>query len=125
MEAERICNKDCLHCPYEDCINDQLDYDDYCELERLDKDFVHPKSRKQLMETARKQVYYEENREGVCQKKRSYYDANREKIHARQRIYYANNKERLIAYHHAYYQDNRDKALAYQRAYREAKRSKK
>ena len=24
-----ICNRDCFHCPYEDCINDELLLEDY------------------------------------------------------------------------------------------------
>ena len=33
----KICNKDCFNCPFEDCINDKMDYEDYVESANRDK----------------------------------------------------------------------------------------
>ena len=32
-----VCDKDCLHCKYPDCINDTMDHEDYVEAAELCK----------------------------------------------------------------------------------------
>ena len=64
----RVCNKDCFHCPYPDCINDQMDHEDYIEASKRDKALRStPKSKK------------------VAAQKKAYYEANREKLAAQQK----------------------------------------
>ena len=66
-----ICNKDCLHCPYPDCINDELDYEDYKAAAELEREIILPRTAKQ-----RKVATYQ----------KAYYEANREKVAAQQKI---------------------------------------
>lgn len=61
-----VCNKDCLHCPYPDCINDQLDHEDYQALDQMEREILAPPSRKQRRRAAQKRAYYEANREKVA-----------------------------------------------------------
>ena len=32
-----LCDKNCFCCPFEDCISDEMDYEDYIEEKRIDK----------------------------------------------------------------------------------------
>ena len=73
----RICDKDCEHCKYPDCINDTMDHEDYIEAAKRDKDlFATTQSRKRA---AYQKAYYEANREKVAAYQKAYYEANREK----------------------------------------------
>lgn len=58
-----VCDYDCFHCPYEDCINDEMRHEDYQEGKKLElisgaKEYKTSESRR----SARKK-YYEENKE--------------------------------------------------------------
>ena len=86
-----ICNKDCLHCPYPDCINDELDYGDYKAAAELEREIILPRTAKQRKVAARKKAYYEANREKVATYQKAYREANREKLAAQQK---ANQKYR-------------------------------
>ena len=86
-----ICNKDCLHCPYPDCINDDLDYEDYKAASELEREIILPRTAKQRKVAARKKAYYEANREKVAAQHKAYREANREKVAAQQK---ANQKYR-------------------------------
>lgn len=59
-----VCNKDCFNCPYDDCINDELDYEDYraqTENDKAIKDELRgEKSRKVA---AQQRAYYQNNKE--------------------------------------------------------------
>ena len=64
-----ICNKDCFHCPYPDCINDDMDHEDYVEAAERDRELRStPEKRK------------------IAAQHKAYYKANREKVAAQQRI---------------------------------------
>ena len=74
-----ICNRDCFHCPYEDCINDELLLEDYKSEKELDflsgaRGYKTPKA----IRAARKK-YREENKEKVAAAKKKYYEENKEK----------------------------------------------
>ena len=81
-----ICNKDCLHCPYPDCINDELDYGDYKAAAELEREIILPRTAKQRKVATYQKAYYEANRERVATQQKAYYEANREKVAAQQKI---------------------------------------
>ena len=83
-EREKVCDKDCFNCPYDDCINDELDAEDYRSARAID-DFVRPRTRAEEAIAAKKREYREANREAIAAKKREYYEANREAIAAKKR----------------------------------------
>lgn len=58
-----VCDYDCFHCPYEDCINDEMRHEDYQEGKKLElisgaKEYNTSESRR-----AAQKKYYEENKE--------------------------------------------------------------
>ena len=74
-----ICNHDCFHCPYEDCINDELLLEDYQVEKEIDllsgaREYKTPKAIR-----ARNKEYYEENKEKVAAARKKYYEENKEK----------------------------------------------
>ena len=76
------CNKDCFHCPFPDCINDDLDHEDYKELARIEREEIFTKTEKQRKVAAAQKAYREANREKVAAAQKAYYEANREKVAA-------------------------------------------
>ena len=70
MNAPR-CNKDCFHCPFPDCINDDLDHEDYKELARIEREEIFAKTEKQRKVAAAQKAYYEANREKVAAAKKN------------------------------------------------------
>lgn len=76
-----VCNKDCFHCSYDDCINDELDYADYKALDETDS-------------SIKDELRGEKGRK-VAARQRAWYENNKEKVAARQRAYRENNKEKL------------------------------
>ena len=101
-----VCDKDCFHCPFDDCINDEMDSQDYAEAADRDRKLNCTEKGKQSVEAQRK-----------------YYRKNREKILAYQRAYYAKHREECAAYRKAYYEENREKLIAQAIARREIRRS--
>lgn len=95
--APPVCNKDCEHCPYPDCINDALDYDDYVASAKMEKEFIFPKTAKQKKVAAQQKAYREANRERLVAQWKAYYEANRERIAARQKSYREANRDRFAA----------------------------
>ena len=74
-----ICNRDCFHCPYEDCINDELLLEDYQVEKEIDllsgaREYKTPKAIR-----ASKKKYREENKEKVAAAQKKYYEENKEK----------------------------------------------
>ena len=79
-----VCDKDCLHCKYPDCINDTMDHQDYIEAARRDKAlFATPQSKKVA---AQQKAYYEANREKHCGAVQRCYENNRRKLERVQRV---------------------------------------
>lgn len=122
--APPVCNKDCEHCPYPDCINDTLDYEDYVASARIEEEIIFPKTAKQNRIAAQHKAYREANREKLAAQNKSYYEANREKIKAYQKAYRETNPERIKAHYKAYYEANRENFAAQHKAYYEANREK-
>ena len=58
-----VCDYDCFHCPYEDCINDEMRHEDYQEGKKLElisgaREYKTPKAIR-----ASNKKYREENKE--------------------------------------------------------------
>ena len=64
------CNHNCLECPYPDvpdeCLEAALTWDEYKELDAIDKDIINPKTAKQKAVAARKKAWYEANKDKVA-----------------------------------------------------------
>lgn len=76
-----ICNEDCFHCPYDDCIRDDLTAKTYRDLSTIDKEIVNPKTLKQQHIAAKNREYYETNREAYNAYHRAYYKKRKEQHH--------------------------------------------
>ena len=118
-----ICNKDCFNCPFPDCINDEMDHEDYLNSATIEKEIILPKSTKQKKLAAQRKAYYEANREKVAAQRKAYCEANREKVAAQKKAYYEANREKLVAQQKAYYEANREKLQKYGRAYMRRRRA--
>lgn len=94
-----ICNKDCENCPFDDCINDEMDAQDYRDAAQRDK----------LCMTERQKKMKAQNR-------RSYLKKKEEKL-AYSRAYYRANKEKAAAYQKAYRAEHRGQTNARNREY--------
>ena len=103
-----ICDRDCFHCKYDDCILEELEAVDYDEQRRIEREIVFPQDRKKKIVAAYQRAYYEANREEIAAKQRAYREANREEIAAYQRAYYKANRDEIAAKRRAYYKANRD-----------------
>lgn len=93
MKAQ--CDKNCFACPYEDCIYDDLTYEDYKAEREIDllSGAVELKTPPNIRAARRK--YYEENKEKVAAAQRKYYEENIDDLKAYKRAWYQSNKERL------------------------------
>lgn len=70
-----ICNRDCFHCPYEDCINDELLLEDYQVEKEIDLLSGAREYNTSEFHRAAQKKYYEENKE----KWKEYYKKSRQK----------------------------------------------
>ncbi|MGM9630039.1 hypothetical protein, partial [Butyricicoccus sp.] len=66
MHPQPVCNEDCFHCPYPDCVRDDLTAATYAELATLEKTIINPPTLKQRKVAAQKRAYYEANKEKVA-----------------------------------------------------------
>ena len=101
-----VCDKDCFHCKYPDCVLDDLDLEDYRQGRELDKQLRYPP-------LGRKKAAY----------MRAYYAAHKEEKAAYMRAYRAAHKEELAAYNRAYRAAHKEEKAAYMRAYRAARKA--
>ena len=69
------CNHNCLECPYpdvpEECLEAALTWDEYKELDAIDKDIINPKTAKQKAVAARQKAYREANKDKVAARQKS------------------------------------------------------
>ena len=83
------CNHNCLECPYpdvpEECLEAALTWDEYKELDVIDKDIINPKTAKQKAVAARQKAWYEANKDKVAAQQKAWYEANKDKVAARQK----------------------------------------
>lgn len=113
-----VCDKRCEACSYTDCINDEMDLDDYREADARDRALGTVRKAKDPPPVGGDVAKKEAARERARAKAREYNKAHREKI----REYY----QKWLAEHpdarKEYYRQNRERLLAKARAYREAHR---
>ena len=83
------CNHNCLECPYPDvpdeCLEAALTWDEWQELDVIDKDIINPKTTKQKAVAARQKAYYEANKDKIAARQKAYREANKDKIAAQQK----------------------------------------
>ena len=83
------CNHNCLECPYPDvpdeCLEAALTWDEYKELDAIDKDIINPKTAKQKTVAARQKAWYEANKDKVAARRKAYREANKDKVAAQQK----------------------------------------
>lgn len=83
------CNHNCLECPYPDvpdeCIEAALTWDEWQELDVIDKDIINPKTTKQKAVAAQQKAWYEANKDKVAAQQKAYREANKDKVAARQK----------------------------------------
>ena len=69
------CNHNCLECPYPDvpdeCLEAALTWDEWQELDVIDKDIINPKTAKQKAVAARQKAYREANKDKVAAQQKS------------------------------------------------------
>ena len=122
------CNHNCLECPYpdvpEECLEAALTWDEYKELDVIDKDIINPKTTKQKAVAAQQKAWYEANKDKVAAQQKAYREANKDKVAAQQKAYREANKDKVAARQKAYREANKDKVAAQQKAYREANKDK-
>ena len=110
------CNHNCLECPYpdvpEECLEAALTWDEYKELDVIDKDIINPKTAKQKAVAARQKAYREANKDKNAARQKAYYEANKDRIAARQKAYREANKDKIAAQQKAYREANKDKIAA-------------
>ena len=83
------CNHNCLECPYPDvpdeCLEAALTWDEWQELDAIDKDIINPKTAKQKTIAARQKAWYEANKDKVAALQKAWYEANKDKVAAQQK----------------------------------------
>ena len=113
------CNHNCLECPYPDvpdeCLEAALTWDEWQELDVIDKDIINPKTAKQKAVAARRKAYREANKDKVAAWRKAYREANKDKVAAWQKAWYEANKDKVAARQKAWYEANKDKVAARQK----------
>lgn len=70
------CNHNCLECPYPDvpdeCLEAALTWDEYKELDAIDKDIINPKTAKQKAVAAQQKAYREANKDKIAARQKSF-----------------------------------------------------
>ena len=114
------CNHNCLECPYPDvpdeCLEAALAWDEYKELDVIDKDIINPKTAKQKAVAAQQKAWYEANKDRVAAWQKAYREANKDKVAAWQKAYREANKDKVAARQKAWYEANKDKVAARQKS---------
>lgn len=76
------CDKDCLNCKYEDCIEDRISKEEWDAQDELDKEFLGKKS-KIIDRREYQHQYYLKRKEELNAKSRQYFQDNKESIYLR------------------------------------------
>lgn len=89
MKRETVCNEDCFHCPFPDCIRDSatlcdIDYADPAQAASTRKEKLH--------------LYYLKNRDRILAYQRAYRERNIERCRAHDRAYYQAHKKQKQQY---------------------------
>lgn len=110
------CDGNCFECGFPDCVNDAPGADPFSE--EFDLLILRERaygSGKEMKPKKTVNVWYEQNREVISEKRKAYYRKNRERIIERQKKRYYENRDKLIAYQKVRYRENREKLIAYQK----------
>lgn len=107
--SEAVCNRDCFHCPYEDCV---VDGETALEIARSER-----RDRKPSGTTGR-------NRRKIREASRRYRAEHPDQSRANNRRYYLRHKAAIAEYKRLWYIQNRDRILAQQKEYRKRKKEK-
>ena len=95
------CNHNCLECPYpdvpEECLEAALTWDEYKELDVIDKDIINQKTAKQKAVAAQQKAWYEANKDKVAAQQKAWYEANKDKVAAQKKAYREANKDKVAA----------------------------
>ena len=95
------CNHNCLECPYPDvpdeCLEAALTWDEWRELDVIDKDIINPKTAKQKAVAAWQKAWYEANKDKVAAWQKAWSEANKDKVAAWQKAYREANKDKVAA----------------------------
>ena len=114
------CNHNCLECPYPDvpdeCLEAALTWDEWQELDAIDKDIINPKTTKQKAVAAQQKAYREANKDKIAAQRKAYREANKDRVAAQQKAYREANKDRVAAQQKAYREANKDKIAAQQKS---------
>ena len=94
-----VCDRDCFHCPYPDCI--------------LDEEDMSPEDWRES--TERERSIKRAGRSENAARNAAYRQANKEKIAAYHAAYCQANKEKIAAYYAAYYREHKDEINARRR----------
>ena len=92
-----ICSKDCFHCPYPDCICDEMDAEDYTEARQREKELMFPETEREKKHAAYQRAYYEANKAEIAAYQRAYREANKAELAAKKRAYREANKAEIAA----------------------------
>ena len=107
------CDFDCFNCKFSDCVNDELQYEDYkqsdkftkaAELDRLDN--------KQLNRKIRRKAYYEKNKDEISAYRKAYYEKNKDKVIAHNKAWKKANKDKVIAHNKAWFERKKLERIA-------------
>ena len=97
-----ICDRDCLNCKFEDCIEDELTLEDRRNLAAMEAELLFPKTRKERRTAAYKKAYYEAHRDEIAAYGKAYYEAHKDEIAANKKAYREAHKDEIAAYGKAY-----------------------
>ena len=108
-----ICNEDCLHCPYEDCILEDLTVEAYKEQKAIQGE-LRPKTKLQQYD----RDYYERNRDQINERRRN--PPNPEEIKAKKKAWRKANPQKVKLQKKMYRLEHHDEILEKARADRAA-----
>lgn len=116
-----ICDKDCFHCQYPDCINETMDVEDYQESREREEALLRAEEK---AKKARDKEYYDNNRAKIAEKSRAYYASHREYFARYREKYYAENRQRCLAYQRRYAEKHRERIAEESKKWRQKNREK-
>ena len=125
LQLLTVCDRDCFHCPYPDCILDDADISlgEWAESTARDKRLqAAERSDREKKIAVYNAAYYQANKEKIAVYNAAYRQANKEKIAACNAAYRQANKEKIADYQAAYYQANKEKLAARRKERRDAEK---